>query len=373
MTNRNAEEFLAAYYSGKATEEQKALVETWYLSIPGTESGFSDQELMEDKDKSLTGILTLISQRRSHLLWRNVSVAASVFLVAVASFFYLNNNKKLNYKDIALVNDIAAGGARAILTLADGKKINLTQAANGNLTELAGIEIRKTADGQLIYTVKSDASGMPAAQYHTIETPNGGQYQVKLQDGTLVYLNAASSIKYPTLFTGKDRTVEISGEAYLQVAHNKAKPFRVISTGQVIEVLGTEFNVSAYKEEDVTSTTLIQGAVKISSLGKSRKLVPGQQAQVNAKGIRVSNVINTAEVIAWKDGYFVFSEPLESIMNKIARWYDVEVEYKAGVDLTQEFGGRISRHKKLSSALKIMELTGNVHFKIEGRRVIVMK
>lgn len=373
MRKLNAEELLAAYHSGKANEEQKAIVETWYLSGPGTESGFSDEELIVDKNRSISGLLAHIGQRRSHRLWWSASIAASVFLLAIASFFYLNTDKKSDRKDTILVNDIAAGGARATLTLADGKKIDLTKAANGNLAELAGVEVQKTAGGELIYTVKPNASGVPAVQYHTIQTPNGGQYQVKLQDGTVVYLNAASTIKYPTIFEGKDRTVEVSGEAYLQVAHNKTKPFRVISSGQVIEVLGTEFNISAYKEDALIRTTLVEGAVKIFSLGKSSQLVPGQQAQVDAKGIVISNAVNTAEVIAWKDGYFVFSEPLESIMNKIARWYDVEVEYKAGVDLAQEFGGRISRHKKLSSALKIMELTGNVHFKIEGRRVIVMK
>lgn len=369
----NAEKLLEAYHSGKATEEEKALVETWYLGVSGSESGFSDLELLEDKNKSLASLLAGITQRRSHQLWR-IGAAASIFLVATASiFFYLKDSKELIQKDTALVNDISAGGAKAILTLADGKKIDLTQAANGNLAKLDGVEIMKTADGHLIYTVKEHISSVPAVQYNTIETPNGGQYQVKLQDGTIVYLNAASSIKYPTLFTGKDRTVEITGEAYLQVAHNKAKPFRVISTGQVVEVLGTEFNISAYKDEDAIKTTLIQGAVKITSSGKTRQLVPGQQAQVNSNNLIVTNDLNTAEVVAWKDGYFIFNESLKRIMNKIARWYDVDIEYKDGIDLAQEFGGRISRRKKLSSALKIMELTGNVHFKIEGRRLIVMK
>lgn len=374
MTNVDPEKLLEAYGSGKATEEEKALVETWYLHISGAESGFSAKELIEDKNKSLVSLLTHITERQRYVLWRNIGAAASIFLIAMASFFFFfNDNQQLTPRDTAFVNDISAGGPKAILTLADGKKIDLNQAANGNLAQLAGVEIRKTADGQLSYTIKENAPGTAAMQYNTIETPNGGQYQVKLQDGTIVYLNAASSIKYPTLFSGKDRTVEVTGEAYLQVAHNKAKPFRVISSGQVIEVLGTQFNVSAYKEEGSVKTTLLQGAVKITSLGKTKRLAPGQQAQVNANGIIIRDDINTAEVVAWKDGYFIFNESLRSIMNKIARWYDVDIEYRGDIDLGQEFGGRISSAKKLSSALKIMELTGNIHFKIEGRRVIVMK
>ncbi|SER87843.1 FecR family protein [Pedobacter rhizosphaerae] len=370
----NAEKLLEVYHSGKATDEQKALVETWYLSFTESEHGFSHEELLEDKNKSLASLLVYVDNATTRRLWRNISVAASIFLVISAGlFFYLDENKRADHKYDAKLSDVEAGGNKATLTLADGKKIDLTSAANGNLAKLTGVEINKTADGQLVYTVKENGSSTSAIQYNTIETPNGGQYQVRLPDGTLVYLNAASSIKYPTLFAGKERKVEVVGEAYLEVAHNKNMPFKVTSAGQVIEVLGTQFNVSAYKDEGLMKTTLLQGSVKITSNGHSRLLVPGQQAQVDSREIIISNDINPKEVIAWKDGYFMFNENLKNIMNKIARWYNVDVEYDGNVDLNQEFGGRISRTKTLSSALKIMELTGNIHFKIDGRRVIVMK
>ena len=200
--------------------------------------------------------------------------------------------------------------------------------------------------------------------------PPGQQYEVVLPDGTHVWLNAASSIKFPTAFTGAVRKVELMGESYFEVAKNRVMPFIVSVNQTEIEVLGTHFNVMGYAEEGSTNTTLLEGSVKIRKGGSSKTIIPGQQARVT-NNIQVAEV-NTDEVIAWKNGKFSFNdEDIHSIMNQIVRWYDLEVVYMPGVT-NQKFGGEISRYKNVNEILKKLELTQTIHFKQEGRRIIVM-
>lgn len=262
--------------------------------------------------------------------------------------------------------------------MADGHKISLTDAENGELAEQSGIKITKTADGQLVYNISNSDNSSQALSYNTIETPAGGQYQINLPDGTKVWLNSASSLRYPVLFTGKDRSVEITGEAYFEVAHNKSMPFKVITTDQTVEVLGTNFNVMAYPEEASTNTTLIEGSVKVVKDNTSKTITPGQQARVKAGKIDIVNA-NIQEVTAWKNGYFIFkSEDVKNIMRQLARWYDLEVEYQGNVS-EKIFGAKISRFRNISEVLSILESTGSIHFKIitdslgrKERRIIVM-
>jgi transmembrane sensor len=274
--------------------------------------------------------------------------------------------------------DIAPGGNKAMLTLADGARIDLAQAAAGELARQAGIAISKAADGKIIYVVaeqKADRSLAAQQAYNTIETPQGGQYQGHLPDGTQVWLNAGSRLRYPSRFTGSVRQVELTGEAYFEVARNKAMPFRVLSHNQVVKVLGTHFNISAYETEATVKTTLLEGAVRISlQQGRQSKLLqPGQQAVVGDGAATISvQEVEVEKAVAWKNGYFMFEdEDLESIMRQLARWYDVEVSYAGEVE-GLKFGGMVSRSKSLDQTLRILELTGNVHFKIEGRRITVM-
>jgi ferric-dicitrate binding protein FerR (iron transport regulator) len=229
----------------------------------------------------------------------------------------------------------------------------------------------------LTYTIAGlQVTEKDAAFYNTITTPRGGQYQVTLSDGTKVWLNAASSIRFPVLFTGNERKVEITGEAYFEVAKNVSKPFKVKTISSEVEVLGTHFNVNAYDDEAVAKTTLLEGLVKVSvpqTGGKlaARFLQPGQQSGITKDGrISVLNNADTEEAVAWKNGRFQFrSADLKSILRQISRWYDVDVVYKGNVDL--HFTGQLTRDDYVSKVFDKLALTGEVHFKIEGKKIIV--
>jgi ferric-dicitrate binding protein FerR (iron transport regulator) len=215
-------------------------------------------------------------------------------------------------------------------------------------------------------------NGSSAPVYNTLTTPRGGMYRLVLSDGTLAILNAASSILYPTVFTGKERSVTVRGEVYFEVKHNAAMPFKVKSGSQTIEVLGTHFNVNAYDEVNHIKTTLLQGAVRVTSGSVSKYLVPGEQSDFSHNEIKVLK-IDAEDAIAWKNGFFTFEdESLENIMRNISRWYDVEVSYQ-DVDRSMPFGGGVSRFEDVSKVLEKLELTGKIHFKIEGRRILVTK
>ena len=270
---------------------------------------------------------------------------------------------------------ILPGGNKAILTLSDGSEISLTDAENGALTKQSGIKITKTADGQLVYDASASRSSSEAS--NTITTPRGGQYQVNLPDGTKVWLNAASSLKFPLTFTDqKNRTVELNGEAYFEVAKNKHQPFKVITAvrpdqegrEQIIEVLGTHFNVNAYPDEESIVTTLLEGSIRLNN---KLTLKPNQQSIFAYDHFYVVPA-DTEEAVAWKNGYFMFAnEDLRSIMRKISRWYNLEIVYQ-GKTTDNTFIGTVSRFKEVSEVLNILELTRTVHFKIEGRKITVM-
>jgi transmembrane sensor len=238
----------------------------------------------------------------------------------------------------------------------------------------------KLDNGALAYRANPPVTNPSAARplvygYNTISTPRGGQYQVLLPDGSKVWLDAASSLRFPTAFTGGERLVELTGEAYFQIAGDASRPFKVHipSTSTEIQVLGTDFNVAAYAEEGDIRTTLIGGAVRVTAAGKAAVLEPGQQARVTEGGTAALNVVSgvhTDDVIAWKNGLFKFEEAsIQSIMRQVARWYDVDVVYDGKVD--QQFIGTIPRQVQLSTLLKILESTGWVHFMIQGKKVTV--
>ncbi|MDR6782383.1 transmembrane sensor [Pedobacter africanus] len=308
--------------------------------------------------------------------FRYVAAAAVILLVSAALFFYMNpnpGNKSQRLTAQHQGDDVGPGGNKAILTLADGSEISLTDADDGELISQSGITITKTRDGALVYTAGDVKSGA-AQQYNTISTPAGGQYQINLPDGSKVWLNAMSSLKYPTVFNETDRKVTLSGEAYFEIAKDQQRPFTVASNGagnaQEVTVLGTHFNINSYTDEVATRTTLLEGRVKVASGTNSKMIKPGQQSTVS-DGIVVAEV-DVNQVLDWKNNSFYFAdENIRTIMRKLARWYDLNVEYKGKVP-DFGFGAEISRTKKLSEVLKALETTGKVHFKIEGRRVTVM-
>jgi transmembrane sensor len=271
------------------------------------------------------------------------------------------------------VNDVLPGSNVAVLMLSDGKKIRL-DSGKVALQEKDGTQL-SGHQGGLVYS-NNPASDKEQVLYNTLIVPRAATYNIQLPDGTNVWLNAMSELRFPVKFGTKERKVELIGEAYFEVAKNINVPFKVLTPHQKIEVKGTHFNVNSYADENFDRTTLLEGSVKVSDPAVPAKfwmLSPGEQAETNKRtGQTILAKANIKEAIAWKNGYFLFNdEQLESIMTKVARWYDIEVVYEGKLE-EQSFLGQIERSKKISSILKLLELTGNVHFKISGRRVVVM-
>lgn len=387
MNTSNRKEFLrlvTAWLKGKATQQQQATVEKYFDLFSGEQDFFIDQsreEVNEVRNRLKMNIDARIQAQERPLikLYAKYLSAAAAILIISGLYFYNSRPQSQHLftkQSIKMTADISPGSNKAILTLSNGAKIFLNDIKNGKIASQHDTGINKEKDGKLVYS-NSGLESIKSA-YNTIETPKGGQYQLVLSDGTKVWLNAASSLHYPLLFKGNERKVELIGEAYFEVAKNKKSPFRVFTKGQVVEVLGTHFNINAYGDEPLTKTTLLEGKISINNLTTNiNKVVsPGEQALMNINSeypiINIRNV-DVDEAVAWKNGYFMFdAEPLESVLKKISRWYDVDIQYKNGNsnhDLT--FSGTLSRYSNVSKVLKKLELTGSVDFKIEGRRILV--
>lgn len=265
---------------------------------------------------------------------------------------------------------IPPGGSRATLTLGNGSRILLDTNATGHLVQKGGIQVQYD-QGKIDYATAKIADS--EVTYNTLATAKGGQYQLTLPDGSKVWLNAASSLRYPTAFIGKERHVELTGEAYFEVAQQKDQPFTVGVGTMNVKVLGTEFDVMAYPEEGHKLTTLIQGSVKVQSGGEAKQLAVGQQSVVAAGSpMNIVTDIDVENVVAWKTGFFRFKDiDLQTMMREIARWYDIDVQFERQ-DLTLKFGGRISRKLNLSELISLLEGNGVGHFKLEGRKLIVL-
>ncbi len=266
-------------------------------------------------------------------------------------------------------NEVMPGTNRAMLTLADGSMIALDSAGNGVLGRQGAVKIIKQSNGELAYVGNSSGEVM----FNTMSTPRGGQYHLTLPDGTQVWLNAASSITYPAAFTGKERKVTVKGEAYFEVTANANMPFRVGAGNAEITVLGTRFNVNAYTEEPTIRTTLVDGAVSVAAGKASALLHPGMQAKVGKDNIlNVTENIDTDETIAWKNGFFQFTDAdMPTVMRQIEKWYDVNVSYEGAIP-EKSFGGGMQRSLPLTKVLGILEENG-VKFRIEGKNIIVLK
>jgi len=269
-------------------------------------------------------------------------------------------------------NEIKPGVKKAVLTLADGSRLVLEDAVKKTLAVQNGASVEQNG-GQLIYHADKNTADTHVMLRNSINTPRGGEYQLHLEDGTVVWLNSASSITYPVAFNGKERRVSISGEAYFEVAKNPHLPFIVEANGTEVKVLGTHFNVNAYADNDAVKTTLVEGAVEVSKNGQRALLKPDQQAIAGYGSNQIQVIkVDAMEALAWKNGIFLFNNlNIKLVMKEISRWYDIEVVYRG--DVTHKtFGGTISRFENFEQLLKTLELTGAIHFKIEGRRVIVM-
>lgn len=373
MSPENVKELLIKYQHGTCTETEKQLVESWYMQFEDTGAA----ELTADERRADLAEIrsSLPGMKQPQRFWnfsRLMAAAVAILVVSAGLYFYRYSTVKKEGQTAGVSKSkIVPGGNKAILTLANGQKISLTDARNGQIAGQKGIRITKASNGQLVYTVTSNEQTL-SSEYNTIETPKGGQYQVVLPDGSKVWLNAASSIRFPSSFPLAERRVYVTGEAYFEVTHNKARPFIVSVAGQEVEVLGTQFNVMAYADEADVRTTLVEGSVKLSKDKLSAVLTPGQQGFI-ARGQSAYSIANADinTVTAWKDGRFVFNGTnLYSLMRQLSRWYDVAVTYEDGVE-NDVFFGKISRSADLAKVLKILEL-GDLHFRMEGRTLIVM-
>lgn len=384
------------YRSGICTQEEKALLHTWYLSLARDKAAAGQQEftLTEQEIASaadeISANLPLRKTRIIQLSRLRKLAAAVVILCSFSAGAYLLWFKPPSSRVAGNVykNDVAPGGNRAILELGDGSEINLNDAELGELTNNFGFSITKTRDDQVTYKVSetSEPAGtrgfaQPQSVYNTVRTPRGGQYQVMLPDGSGAWLNAASSIRFPAIFSGKERRVEITGEVYFEVAR-KARhsdtglvivPFTVIAGKQVVEVLGTRFNINAYSNEGSIRTTLLEGAVKVSSSSADafRSLKPGEQSLLSADQPIKIQPADLEAATAWKNGQFRYNmEGIEAIMRQVERWYDVEVVYEGSIP-EKSFVGTISRDLPLARFLDILSFTG-INFRIEGRKIVVL-
>lgn len=395
-TEEEKTELMARIDDEENVEEVKKLMDEAWNEFGASAPVFTDElskamlrrVLQKDTDHKL-----LNRSGTMRLNWIRIAAAAAVlvFLATGGYLWYTSNDQagKMAVNNSSVkIQDVAPGGNKATLSLANGKTIALDSTQNGILTQQGNTNVIKVKSGLLTYNRRQGAlqKAQPSTrsipreiQQNTLRTPRGGQYQLVLPDGSKVWLNAASSITFPTAFTGKERRVEVTGEAYFEIHTDDKHPFIVGlppahpgGNRPEIQVLGTYFNVNAYSNEPAVRTTLVEGAVRIVAKGNSKILKPGQQAAIQRNSNRIQiGKANIEEAIAWKNGLFYFNgEDMATIMHKISRWYDVQVTYQNAVP-EGHYSGIISRNTNLSEVLKILRLSG-IAFKIQGKRLVVI-
>lgn len=376
MSKKDATDLLNRYRNGQVSEEEKTLVESWYAEYTQNAATpeIDDQELENNREEILRRILSEVSDQRKINYRRLISIAAFAILIIYAGVFFIKQRKPhQDQPALAAKKDnsnLLPGGNRAMLILSNGNTINLNDTKNGALANEKGVLIHKNANGRITYDRAGRNASHEANVFNTVVTPKGGQYQLVLGDGTKVWLNAASTLKYPVTFSGPKREIELSGEAYFEVAHDQHKPFRVISNGQTVEVLGTHFNVNAYPDEKITRTTLLEGSVKVLAGEMSSKIKPGEQVQFKDGHLAVTPA-DIEEAIAWKKGFFYFKDAdIQTVMRQLSRWYDVSVKYEGQVP-TREFSGQMNKNITASQLMHILSIE-QIHYRIEGRTIIIM-
>lgn len=334
----------------------------------------------EKSENILNAILSPKPQRQQHdpqnptdkfSYW--LKIAAAVILM-ISGFLYFNQKQPASVVKTVKHSekqDILPGGNHATLTLSNGERIKLDNAPNGILIKKTGVQIVKTTNGQLIVNLTAVTSKRDDAQ-NVISTPKGGQYEILLSDGTKVWLNAASSLRFPLNFKQQFRKVELTGEGYFEVAKNPASPFIVQTASAAIKVFGTHFNVTAYSDEIISKTTLLEGRISVHTAGDSALMKPGEQAILKNGGhIAIHDHINEKSIMAWKNGNFSFEDAsIQDIMRQVARWYDISVIYQGQIPV-KKLTGNISRNVNASTLFSMLSYTG-INFRIEGKKVFVV-
>lgn len=372
MENQQAADLLRKYQQGLCSEAEKALVESWFLQ----ETADIENTLPEPDHGLAKGRIWAAIQLRHQPkartigLWPRVAAAAAIIVLLGAGLLYINRHDQP--PAVPITADASPGKQGATLTLSDGSTIRLDEKADGEIARQAGIPVIKTANGEVMYKGTGAEDGV--VTLNTLSTANGEVYNLVLPDGSKVWMNAATKLTYsPALLQQGVRRVKLEGEAYFEIAKDKAHPFVVESSGQEVTVLGTHFNINSYANEPVIITTLMEGSVKVAAGNKTQLLQPGQQALQKGNVIDVMHA-DVENVIDWKNGDFNLDKVnFKTALRKIARWYDVEVIYDPAVPDDIEAGGWISRQKPLSAVLKLIESSGQVHFRLEGKKLHVLR
>ncbi|MBC9912939.1 FecR family protein [Chitinophaga varians] len=368
MEQESLQRLLEKISDGTATDEEMASYlrycdaaeKTGESTLPPPHTGGVEQHM-------LAAIHQRTGRRKSRRIVRYWYAAAAMLTGLIALVMYLKPERHATRSALATAvqQDIPAGTDKAVLTLANGKKITLGTADDEALARQAGLRVYRSDSGEIVYEATGAGSG-----FHEIATPRGGQYRVVLQDGSKVWLNAASSLRYPATFTGSTRTVELTGEAYFEIAGNARQPFIVHTPSQQVEVLGTHFNVNAYEENACTQTTLLEGRVRVSAGRNGLILRPGEQASLYHQGALSKAPADANAAVAWKNGYFIFNDTyLTEVLQQLCRWYDVEADLKSVPNM--HYNGVIPRNVPLSKALEMLEFTGGVKFNVNNNIIRV--
>lgn len=387
MTQEEAKKLIEKYVAGNCTDAEKAMLHAWYLKTAAKDTDLPEENEIEQALKEIGLTLPVQAENlpgiRKRRIWQVAAAVTLLCLSCAAYFFWLQQPVSRTGGNV-YKNDVEPGGDKAVLILADGSKIDLSSAAVGELSTSSAASIVKTRDNRVVCRepeLPDRNEDVPA--FNTIGTPRGGQYRVVLPDGSRVWLNAASSIRFPAVFSRSERQVEITGEVYFEVAGKTMRtdtglvkvPFVVRAGDQLVEVLGTHFNINAYSTEEGIKTSLLEGSVRVSLPGRggAALLTPGEEARVSVERDRPIIVARTSseEAVAWKNGLFKYNQTgIETIMRQVERWYDVEVVYEGRVP-DKKFIGTIPRDLPLSKFLDIVSYTG-VNFRIEGRKITVI-
>ena len=362
--DKSAKELLDGYKQGTLTPEEKLLVEDWFIKHGSEDSIEVDEaHINQAKAEMWKAIDASRNKMKTIKLWPRVAAAAAILVFLGAGLFYLSRSGHpvSGVKTYAL-HDFAPGKNKATLLLGNGKVITLSDHKTGVTIDAS----------KLVYNDGSNVAGETGSSSDnnqiTASTPRGGTYQVMLPDGTSVWLNSATKLKFPATFSNlANRIVELSGEAYFEVSKDAAHPFIVKTSHQHIQVLGTHFNVNAYPDERNEKTVLLEGRVQINH---TRVLAPGQQSRVEADGHIKIETADTDDATAWKNGFFSFKDaPLDIVMRQLSRWYNIDIVYKGPLK-DDTFNGLINRRSDLSRALKILE-QGGVHFSLDGKKLMI--
>jgi len=371
MNEEKAIELLKKYENGTISADERALLETWYLQQAKNSTDNLSPEQLADSVEYLKARLPLkLGKKRPS--WPRLAAAASIIFVLTAAGYFITYKQIPQQTTQKKPQEILPGSNQATLTLANGQKLVLTKSLSGKLAQQGNTTVNMNSGGQITYTQKDAAQSQVAkVAYNTLTTKRKEQFPLVLSDGTKVWLNSSSSITYPVTFNGKERRVSITGEAYFEVVHNAAQPFRVAVSGQTVEDIGTEFNINAYDDEPIIKTTLINGSVRVAKGIHKAVLKPGQAAitKLQQEDIQVKE-IDVEVSAAWKNGQILFEdEDIQTIMRQVSRWYDVEVVYEGKIP-NRRFVGGISRKSNLSSLLKVLE-ANKIHCTLENQKIII--